>query len=345
MANKIASIATWEKAKHMKKDKQTKAKQAIADANALTSRAAEKNSSNSVLPGGATATEDEIEAAMKKQKDLPVGNTKEERKKRRLVRNRVSAQLHRERKKKYIAALETKVKEQNEQLLHLGRIIQTMNVEYQRLQNAANKNLCPSCVSSGSDSSIPFSSSSSDTSSSCHSSPLTGAENDDLDEEDFDDDDKEGEKEVEQTINTASSNVHWVRTTAPTTVSKVESMLKSKKQKITAATASTSFASNKRAVMKTGKNKNASLLDDNTEALTNSSDEDLQMYADKLLSPVNLCEDDDVSANDHTMGNDNIVNNSNSLSTLQRESAFDTSFIFNDVDGLDTNIDEFMNSP
>merc|ERR1711959_120754 len=149
----------------------------------------------------------------------------------------------------------------------------------------------------------------------------------------------------EQTSKTASSNVHWVRTTAPTTVSKVESMLKSKKQKITAATASMLFASNKRAVMKAGKNKNASLLDDNTEALTNSSDEDLQMYADKLLSPVNLCDDDDVSANDHTMGNDNIVNNSNNLSTLQRESAFDTSFIFNDVDGLDTNIDELMNSP
>merc|ERR1712159_756622 len=54
-ANKIASIATEKKAKHMKKDKQTKAKQAIADAIALTSRAAEKNSSNSVLPGGATA--------------------------------------------------------------------------------------------------------------------------------------------------------------------------------------------------------------------------------------------------------------------------------------------------
>ena len=328
-------------------NKHAKARNAIAEAVALTSSraVAVENGSHSVLPGNANATDDEIDAIMKKQKDLPVGNTKEERKKRRLVRNRVSAQLHRERKKKYIAALETKVKEQNEQLLHLGRIIQTMNVEYQRLQNAANKNLCPSCVSSGSDSSIPFSSSSSDTSSSCHSSPLTGAENDDLDEEDFDDDDKEGEKEVEQTSNTASSNVHWVRTTAPTTVSKVESMLKSKKQKITAATASTSFASNKRAVMKAGKNKNASLLDDNTEALTNSSDEDLQMYADKLLSPVNLCDDDDVSANDHTMGNDNIVNNSNNLSTLQRESAFDTSFIFNDVDGLDTNIDELMNSP
>merc|ERR1712178_464387 len=281
-------------------NKHAKARNAIAEAVALTSSraVAVENGSHSVLPGNANATDDEIDAIMKKQKDLPVGNTKEERKKRRLVRNRVSAQLHRERKKKYIAALETKVKEQNEQLLHLGRIIQTMNVEYQRLQNAANKNLCPSCVSSGSDSSIPFSSSSSDTSSSCHSSPLTGAENDDLDEEDFDDDDKEGEKEVEQTSKTASSNVHWVRTTAPTTVSKVESMLKSKKQKITAATASMLFASNKRAVMKAGKNKNASLLDDNTEALTNSSDEDLQMYADKLLSPVNLCDDEDDGSDD-----------------------------------------------
>ena len=103
MANKVASIATEKKAKRMKKDKQAKAKQAIADAIALTSRAAEKNSSNSVLPGGATATEDEIDAAMKKQKDIPVGNTKDERKKRRLVRNRVGAQcIENEKKNTYL---------------------------------------------------------------------------------------------------------------------------------------------------------------------------------------------------------------------------------------------------
>merc|ERR1712159_902572 len=162
-------------------NKHAKARNAIAEAVALTSSraVAVENGSHSVLPGNANATDDEIDAIMKKQKDLPVGNTKEERKKRRLVRNRVSAQLHRERKKKYISALETKVKEQNEQLLHLGRIIQTMNVEYQRLQNAANKNLCPSCASSGSDSSIPFSNS--DTGSSCNGSPLLGSESDDLD--------------------------------------------------------------------------------------------------------------------------------------------------------------------
>merc|ERR1712146_322713 len=138
-ANKIASIATEKKAKHMKKDKQTKAKQAIADAIALTSRAAEKNSSNSVLPGGATATEDEIEAAMKKQKDLPVGNTKEERKKRRLVRNRVSAQLHRERKKKYISSLENKVKEQSDQIGRMRAVIESLTVENQKLRQMSAK--------------------------------------------------------------------------------------------------------------------------------------------------------------------------------------------------------------
>ena len=96
----------------------------------MTSRAAEKNSSNSVLPGGATATEDEIDAAMKKQKDLPVGNSKEERKKGALY---ATALVHiaSRTKKKYISALETKVKEQNEQLLHLGKIIQAMNMQLQ----------------------------------------------------------------------------------------------------------------------------------------------------------------------------------------------------------------------
>ena len=56
---------------------------AIAEAVALTSSraVAVENGSHSVLPGNANATDDEIDAIMKKQKDLPVGNTKEERKK------------------------------------------------------------------------------------------------------------------------------------------------------------------------------------------------------------------------------------------------------------------------
>merc|ERR1712054_437260 len=201
-------------------NKHAKARNAIAEAVALTSSraVAVEKGSHSVLPGNASATDDEIDAIMKKQKDLPVGNTKEERKKRRLVRNRVSAQLHRERKKKYIAALETKVKEQNEQLLHLGKIIQVMNIEYQRLQNAASKNMCPSCISSSSDSSIPFSSSGSDTSSS--SSPLTGPESDDLDPE-FDGNTRNNKNlyGIDAKTTTSSSNVHWVNNTTPTTTS------------------------------------------------------------------------------------------------------------------------------
>ena len=81
-------------------------------------------------------------------------------------------------------------------------------------------------------------------------------------------------------------------------------------------------------------NKKLSLLDENTEALTNSSDEDLQEYADKLLSPVDLCDDD---------GNDvRVRNHNNSVAMLRRDSSFDTSFIFNEDDGFSSNIDELI---
>ena len=50
---------------------------------------------------------------------LPVGETKEIRKERRLIRNRVSAQLHRERKKLYVENLERRVQDQANELLHL----------------------------------------------------------------------------------------------------------------------------------------------------------------------------------------------------------------------------------
>merc|ERR1712146_598480 len=139
VTSKLVCTATEKNAKRMKKDKQAKTKQAIAAAIALTSRAAEKNTSNSVLPGGATATEDEIDAAMRQQKDLPIGNTKEERKKRRLVRNRVSAQLHRERKKKYISSLENKVKEQSDQIGRMRAVIESLTVENQKLRQMSAK--------------------------------------------------------------------------------------------------------------------------------------------------------------------------------------------------------------
>ena len=320
MANKVASIATEKKAKRMKKDKQAKAKQAIADAIALTSRAAEKNSSNSVLPGGATATEDEIDAAMKKQKDLPVGNSKEERKKRRLVRNRVSAQLHRERKKKYISALETKVKEQNEQLLHLGKIIQAMNMQLQSLQNAANKNLCPSCASSGSDSSIPFSNS--DTGSSCNSSPLLGSESDDLD---YDrataSTSARGLKSADIVLATSRSDAKWVESSVKTSTRQI---FKGCEQKVQETTISSTHNRDSIARMPTSTEKGKlELMDENADALTNSSDEDLQLYADALLNPV-------VLGDGQTDG-----------LRLERKPSFDTSFLFdNDVDSFR---DEFDN--
>jgi hypothetical protein len=81
-------------------------------------------------------------------------------------------------------------------------------------------------------------------------------------------------------------------------------------------------------------NQKLSLLDENTEALTNSSDEDLQEYADKLLSPVDLCDDD---------GNDvRVHNHNNSVAMLRRDSSFDTSFIFNEDDDFSSNIDELI---
>merc|ERR1712196_202643 len=79
------------------------------------------------------------------------------RKKRRLIRNRVSAQLHRERKKKYISSLENKVKEQCDQLGRMRAVIESLTVENQKLRQLSAKNQCASCASSGSDSSLPYS--------------------------------------------------------------------------------------------------------------------------------------------------------------------------------------------
>jgi len=328
VTSKLVCTATEKNAKRMKKDKQAKTKQAIAAAIALTSRAAEKNTSNSVLPGGATATEDEIDAAMRQQKDLPIGNTKEERKKRRLVRNRVSAQLHRERKKKYISALETKVKEQNEQLLHLGKIIQTMNMQLQHLQNAANKNLCPSCASSGSDSSIPFSNS--DTGSSCNSSPLLGDESDDLD---YDrataSTSSSGLKPADVKIATSVSDAKWVASTAQTSTQETPMV---REQKIQETTIACSCNLNRVSRVPTSTEKGKfELMDENAEALGNSSYEDLQMYADVLLNPVAL---DDGQSNE-------IKDAQTEALRLERKPSFDTSFLFdNDVDSFR---DEFDN--
>lgn len=101
-------------------------------------------------------TEAEVNAAMATE-NVPTGNSKEDRKKRRLIRNRVSAQLHRERKKKYISSLENKVKEQVEQLQRMRVVIDSLTRENQKLLQISAKNQCASCASSGSDSSLPYS--------------------------------------------------------------------------------------------------------------------------------------------------------------------------------------------
>jgi len=86
---------------------------------------------------------------------LPVGETKEIRKERRLIRNRVSAQLHRERKKLYVENLERRVQDQADELLHLRAGMQRLVQENNRLRGVSG-----SCVS-GSDSTISPSSSAS----------------------------------------------------------------------------------------------------------------------------------------------------------------------------------------
>ena len=72
-SNKTKKLPTSQKA-----DKHAKARNAIAKAVALTSShaVAIKNGSQSVLPGNVNATEDEIDAAMKEQKDLKIFHRK-----------------------------------------------------------------------------------------------------------------------------------------------------------------------------------------------------------------------------------------------------------------------------
>lgn len=136
-------------AKKPRKEYSSTAASALAEAVAMTNA----NNSSSVVKS--EPTEEEVNAAM--PADVPTGNSKEDRKKRRLIRNRVSAQLHRERKKKYIASLEEKVRDQCQQLGRMNTLIQNLGVENRRLLDMAANNVCPSCASSGSDSSMPYS--------------------------------------------------------------------------------------------------------------------------------------------------------------------------------------------
>jgi hypothetical protein len=100
---------------------------------------------------------------------LPVGETKEIRKERRLIRNRVSAQLHRERKKLYVENLERRVQEQAEELDRMQQIIQNLKKENDRLKGGEVGGVPVVC--SGSNSTLSPSSSTSCTSASLSSTP------------------------------------------------------------------------------------------------------------------------------------------------------------------------------
>ena len=203
-----------------------------------------------------------------------------------------------------------------------------MNTQLQQLQNAANKNLCPSCASSGSDSSIPFSNS--DTGSSCNGSPLLGSESDDLDyDRATTSTSASGLKSADIVLATSRSDSKWVESSVATSTRKI---FKECEQKVQETTISRTHKRDSVAPMPTSTEKGkVELMDENADALTNSSDEDLQLYADALLDPVVLVEgQSDGMKHAHT-----------DALRLERKPSFDTSFLFdNDVDRFG---DEFDN--
>jgi len=68
---------------------------------------------------------------------LPIGESKEVRKERRLIRNRVSAQLHRERKKLYVENLESRVQEQASDIFTLEQTVRQLQRQNTQLREAA----------------------------------------------------------------------------------------------------------------------------------------------------------------------------------------------------------------
>lgn len=82
-------------------------------------------------PNGSDAIDKAIEERMSAM-DVPTGNSAEDRKKRRRIRNCISAQLHRERKRAYLESLEKKIKNQDAEISALRA-----RVEYLEAENAS----------------------------------------------------------------------------------------------------------------------------------------------------------------------------------------------------------------
>lgn len=70
-------------------------------------------------------------------------NSKEGKRQRRKIRNRMSAQLHRERKKNYIDSLEEQVRQRDQKIFQLQKHVRTLHTENCRLRDQV-KSVCPS---------------------------------------------------------------------------------------------------------------------------------------------------------------------------------------------------------
>lgn len=77
-------------------------------------------------------------------------NSKEGRMQRRKIRNRMSAQLHRERKAKYIEMLEGMVRERNTKIIDLQSSLRKLYLDYERLKGQLSM-LAPNLDSDGED--------------------------------------------------------------------------------------------------------------------------------------------------------------------------------------------------
>lgn len=85
-------------------------------------------------PNGSDAIDKAIEERMSAM-DVPTGNSAEDRKKRRRIRNCISAQLHRERKRAYLESLEKKIKNQDAEISALRARVEYLEAENSSLRS------------------------------------------------------------------------------------------------------------------------------------------------------------------------------------------------------------------
>jgi len=101
-------------------------------------------------PNGSDAIDRAIEERMSAM-DVPTGNSAEDRKKRRRIRNCISAQLHRERKRAYLESLEKKIKEQDSEIKTLRSRVEDLEAENKSLRNGTERKNTIVCNKRGSE--------------------------------------------------------------------------------------------------------------------------------------------------------------------------------------------------